>query len=89
MTMVPCVEEVRQIVVRNFVEFGAEVRYLSDLTETILVEDGRAMARSYRSADLMAMWLLSVGVVQFYDAEGNMLRTLNLLAEMVPQRVAA
>jgi len=27
------------------------------------------------------MWLLQIGVVQFYDADGNMLLTVNLLEE--------
>ena len=37
----------------------------------------------------MAMWLLEIGIVQFYDADGNMLLTVNLLEELEPQRMAA
>ena len=25
----------------------------------------------------MAMWLIGIGIVQFYDADGNMLATMN------------
>ena len=32
---------------------------------------------------------LQIGIVQFYDAEGNMLLTVNLLEELEPQRMAA
>ena len=35
------------------------------------------------------MWLVDVGLVQFYDEQGNMLRTINLLLELEPQRMAA
>jgi hypothetical protein len=37
----------------------------------------------------MAMWLVEVGIVQFYDAEGNILQTVNLFEEREPQRMAA
>ena len=47
------------------------------------------MARSYRTDGLMAMWLVEVGIVQFYDADGAMVRTINLLEEMEPLKVAA
>lgn len=35
------------------------------------------------------MWLIGVGIVQFYDAEGTMLRTVNLLQEQRERRMAA
>ena len=59
------------------------------LKETILIDDGRYVARTYRAGGLMAMWLIDVGIVQFYDEDGNMLRTINLLRELEPQRMAA
>ena len=60
-----------------------------DLEETILIDDGKYTARSYRVEGYMAMWLLEVGIVQFYDAEGNMLATVNLLKELEPLKIAA
>ena len=30
----------------------------------------------------MAMWLTDIGVIQFYDGDGNMLQTINLLKEL-------
>ena len=56
-----------------------------------MIDEGRARARSYRIADMMAMWMIDIGIVQFYDSEGNMLRRLNLLMEVEPQprRMAA
>jgi hypothetical protein len=33
--------------------------------------------------------MIDVGLVQFYDADGNMLRTVNLFEEIEPQRMAA
>jgi hypothetical protein len=35
------------------------------------------------------MWLVEVGIVQFYDAEGNMLATVNLFRESKSLEIAA
>ena len=43
--------------------------------------------RSYRAAGLMAMWFAELGLVQVYDLEGNMLRTINLFEEQLPARL--
>ena len=37
----------------------------------------------------MAMWLIDVGLVHFYDADGYMLRTINLFEEARPLKMAA
>lgn len=81
--------EVRELVLKNFGELGVSVGSPLDLDETILLDDGRYVARSYRIAGLMAMWLIGVGIVQFYDDLGNMIRTVNLFTEQEPQRMAA
>ena len=62
---------------------------LSDLDERIMLDGGRYVARSYRVDDFLAMWMIDVGLVQFYDGDGNMLRTVNLFEEIEPQRMAA
>jgi len=85
----PHPREVRTLVVRTFLEFGAGLATLAELSENILVDDGRYMARSYRADGLMAMWLVEVGLLQFYDADGEMLRTVNLFQTLEPQRMAA
>ena len=36
----------------------------------------------------MAMWLVDVGIVQFCDADGEMLRTVTLLQELKPVKMA-
>ena len=56
---------------------------------TILVDGGRCAGRSYRAGDHMAMWLVDIGIIQFYDGEGNMLQTINLLRELELDRMAA
>ncbi len=81
--------EVRELVVKNFGDLGVVVESPLDLDETILLDDGRYVARSYRIAGLLAMWLINAGIVQFYDSLGNMLRTVNLFTEVEPQRMAA
>jgi hypothetical protein len=89
MTAAPQPDQVRQLVVQIFAEFGVAVRSFLELHETLLLEDRRFVARSYRSRGLMAMWLLNAGIIQFYDAEGTMLRTVNLFKELRPHTAAA
>ena len=81
--------EVRELVLKTFGELGVIVESPLDLDETILLDDGRYVARSYQIDGLLAMWLIGVGIVQFYDAEGIMLRTVNLFIERDYQRMAA
>jgi hypothetical protein len=82
-------DDIREIVKQVFVRLGTEPASLLDLDETLLVDQGRCAARSYAVGGLMAMWLVEVGLVQFYDAEGNMLRTVSLLDQPEPRRRAA
>ena len=81
--------EIRKLVARVFRQLGISADSLSGMTETLLVDEGRCAARSYVAGDLLAMWLLDVGILQFYDAQGNMLRTLSLLDDSEPHRKAA
>ena len=81
--------EVRRLVTQTLGELGASMPSLFDLEETLLIDDGGYVARSYRVHGYMAMWLIEVGIVQFYDAEGNMLATVNLLREQEPMKMAA
>jgi hypothetical protein len=85
----PLPQEVRELVLRTFQTFDVEVFSPLDLDETILLDDGRYAARTYAADGYMAMWLVEIGIVQFYDAQGNMLLTVNLLEELEPQRMVA
>jgi len=89
MRLEPQPTEVLSVVVGMFERFGASPQSLFDLEETIRIDRGRCVARSYRVDRLMAMWLIGIGIVQFYDADGNMLATVNLLEKAVPQRMVA
>ena len=89
MTVEPKPHEVRRLVIQVFEELGASMPTLFDLEETILIDDGKCAARSYRVQDYMAMWLLEVGIVQFYDTEGNMLATVNIFKDLKPVKMAA
>ncbi len=89
MTISPHPDEIRTIVFRTFLELDVAEDSLTDLDERIMLDDGRYVARSYRVDDYLAMWMIDVGLVQFYDADGNMLRTVNLFEEIEPQRMAA
>lgn len=76
---------VRKLVTRTFTELGVTVHSSSDLEETILSDEIGRNARSYQIGGYKAMWLVEVGSLQFYDAEGRMLRTINLLED--PQEI--
>lgn len=62
---------------------------MPEIDETVLIDQGRYVARSYRAAGYMAMWLVAVGIVQFYDSRGGMLGTINLFETLRPKRLAA
>ena len=85
----PMPHEVRELVVRTFQALDIDIGGPWTLDETILLDDGRYSARTYKVCGHMAMWLVEIGILQFYDGAGNMLRTLNLLEELAPQRMAA
>ncbi len=89
MRMDPLPYEVRELVLRTFEYFDVVLDNPWDLDETILIHEGRYSARTYKVDGYMAMWLVEIGIVQFYDARGNMLRTVNLWEELEPQRMAA
>ena len=81
--------DVRGLVSRHFLKLGADGADVEDLQENIRIDRGRCEARCYRVAEMFAMWMIDVGVLQFYDADGEMLHTVNLFTELQPQRVAA
>jgi hypothetical protein len=85
----PLPNEVRELVARTFENFDVVIESPWDVEETILIDEGRCYARSYEADGYMAMWLLDIGIVQFYDAEGDMVHTINLLGKRTPQRMAA
>lgn len=89
MTVSPHPDSIRTIVFRTFLELDVDEDALSDLDERVVLDEGRYVARSYRVDDFLAMWMIDVGLVQFYDQSGNMLRTVNLFEEIEPQRMAA
>ena len=61
---------------------------LPEIDENILIDQGQYVARSYHMEGYMAMWLVPVGLVQFYDDEGRMLATISLFESLRPQRMA-
>jgi hypothetical protein len=81
--------EVRRIVLRMFRQLGIAPRNLFEMQETTRIDRGRCVARCYRVDELLAMWLTEVGILQFYDAAGAMLATVNLLQRVTPQPMAA
>ena len=76
MIVTPHATEIRELVTRTFQYFDVAVAELLDLQETLRLEGGKLLAPTARAGDFMAMWLLEVGLLQFYDAQGHMLFTI-------------
>ncbi len=89
MTIAPFPGEIRRMVLRIFQEVGAEVVSSQDLRETILVDAGACMARTYMAGGYKAVWLLDEGIVRFTNEAGQLLRIVNLYEELLPVRMAA
>ena len=89
MKVTPQADLVRQIVVRTFTDLHPEHEEPAPLVEMILIHDGKYRGRSYRSQGLLAMWLVDIGLLQVYGADGEMLRTINLFEEQGSLRRAA
>jgi hypothetical protein len=89
MTVVPKSHEVRRLVIETLLKLGVTGPSLFGLEETGLIDEGRYMARSYRIDGFMAMWIVDIGIIQFYDAKGNILATVNLLKKAEPMKMAA
>jgi hypothetical protein len=81
--------DVRHLVTRYFLDLGLEAVDVAEVQENIRIDRGRCVARCYRVSDMFAMWLIDVGVLQFYDADCEMLQTVKLFTELQPQRAAA
>ena len=69
-------DSVRDMVVRTFRGYGATDADIAGLQDTLLIREGRYCGRSFRTPNLMAMWMGSF--VQFYDAEGELLGAVTL-----------
>ena len=78
-----------RLVTHYFLDLGVDRVGVDDVQENFRIDRGRCVARCYRVAEMFAMWMIDVGVLQFYDADGEMLHTVNLFTELQPQRAAA
>jgi len=83
----PTPVEVRQLVLEQFHQLGLAAD--QSPAETILIREGRYRGRSYRCEGMLAMWLIEIGLLQFYGADGEMLATIHLFDRPISQRAAA
>jgi len=89
MTTSPNADEIRKLARTYFRQLGVKPGDVTNMEETARVDRGRVVSHSYRAGELFAMWLVEVGILQFYDAEGEMLLTVNLFEKLEPSRLAA
>jgi hypothetical protein len=71
-------EQLREAVRATFAQLGVEEREFAALRESLAINEGRYVGRIYRAGGLMAMWLADLNLVQFYGADGEMLRTFEI-----------
>ena len=81
--------DVRQLVLVTLSRLRSIVTTTTDIEEVLLIQDGSYMGRSYRTDDYMAMWMPSIELIQFYDAEGNLAHSINLTTPPADQLQAA
>lgn len=81
--------EMRQVVLNRFQQYHADKITRDDLDERMHIEGGRAVAYCYRVDTLFAMWMVPIGLVQFYDDQGNMLQTIDLTARASSEKRVA
>ncbi len=81
--------DVRELVVAQFRQYGVTAERAEAPAETILIRDGRYRGRSYRAANLLAMWMVEIGLIQFYAEDGAMLATIHLNDRPTAARAAA
>ena len=72
-------DSVREMVIRTFRGCGASDADIAGMQDTHLIRDGHYCGRSFRTPQLMAMWIGNF--VQFYDAEGGLLGCITLVNE--------
>jgi len=60
----------------TFRDLGVSEADLKQVKDTFLIQDGKYCGRSFRAGGILAMWMLEIGLVQIYDAEGKLLKTL-------------
>jgi hypothetical protein len=81
--------EMRHVVLDAFQQHCELQLSAAEMEERVRVEDGRVVAYCYRAENLFAMWMVPIGLVQFYDDQGNMLQTLELTAPAISRQRAA
>ena len=81
--------DMRRIVLRSFAQHDSRSISNEELQEHARVEDGKIVAYCYEASNLFAMWMVEVGLVQFYDDRGTMLQTLDLKSITTERRQAA
>lgn len=85
----PTPQDVRRLIVEQFHRFGATDASADTLAETILIRDGRYRGRTFRAGGLMAMWMVDIGLIQLYGADGEMLAAFSLDRRPAPHQAAA
>lgn len=81
--------EMRRVVLDSFQRHCTRIIPREDMQEYVRVEQGKVVAYCYYVDDLFAMWMVDIGLVQFYNETGAMLHTFDLSMPATEIRRAA
>ena len=81
--------EMRRVVLHGFQRHCTRIIPQEDVQEYVRIEEGKVAAYCYYVDHLFAMWMVDIGLVQFYTDEGTMLQTFDLSALAAEPRRAA
>jgi hypothetical protein len=87
MTVEPRRREIKETIARTFLDLGIRPQAISELKEAAFIEGGRCIACCVRVEELKAVWCVDDEIVNFFDAQGKLLKTVTL--EPQPMKKAA
>ena len=72
-------EAVYEVVVKGFADLGASSPQTA--SRSLLLREGHFAGQRFRCDGFQAVWWLGGDAVEFYDATGNLVKTLTLVTQ--------
>lgn len=80
--------DIRQLFIQTLKRWGVAA-LPEDVSETVRLDRGKVVARTYRCERFMAMWFVEFGLVQFYDDNGSMIAAFDAVDEPAERQTRA
>ncbi|QGJ70446.1 Hypothetical protein PBC10988_21430 [Planctomycetales bacterium 10988] len=69
------IQDIRPMIQEAFHALGVSESELDQMQDTLLIQDGRFTGRTFRAGNLMAMFMVDIGLIQVYAEHGELLKT--------------